>query len=330
MGFSEKTLGTYLASKAFTKPPMLWNLLFKEINEFCQECENDRMMCVLSPSCPERILLQVRIDAGATSEELPKFCYTQQLNNLKRFLQKRTTLYVPVDVPLFNKDFIELLFTRLTSKIMKSTPENLHEVHQIILNSKVPAIRINITDDKDSMFWKLLSRDKMIKEGSFLYDIVGPNLLVWHDGAFFISNFENGITMCNIQEHFLNDMGVLRFITNFLAAEFHLNVDCQFDTGDENQILTEFKMPFSHISMARMESESAYFQDFISYLQEYYPAVHFTGTQATDEFFRISLEYNNLLNYMERKGVSSLSYQALRSVFEKVAGLRTENTKENV
>ena len=143
MGFSEEDLVNYFSKGENYVPKeamkKLNQLLFKELGEYCQICEEDRMICVLSPMCPRRILLKVRIQSGASKDDLPKFCYSQAVNNLKRYMKKLTSLYKPVDELVYNKDFIDIMFPKLYDKFVSYFNTDIDRIHQLIENSKVPA-----------------------------------------------------------------------------------------------------------------------------------------------------------------------------------------------
>ena len=72
MVFSESDLIDYVQSPSIPPEAMaqLNKLLFKELREYCDICEDDRMTCVLSPMCPKRVLLKVRIESGAKIEDI--------------------------------------------------------------------------------------------------------------------------------------------------------------------------------------------------------------------------------------------------------------------
>ena len=110
MVFSEKDLVDYISTDIVPKEAMMQlnKLLFKELREYCLECEDDRMICVLSPQCPKRILLKVRIEANAGFEDLPQFCYSQAVNNIRRYLNKNTTLRILLILPFINHQIMRL------------------------------------------------------------------------------------------------------------------------------------------------------------------------------------------------------------------------------
>jgi len=85
----------------------------------CQECQRDRMVCSLSPMCFRRHYMNLLIKAGAEFEELPPFCYSQQLSNIQRFLQKKRTLYPATDSIIYLRDFLKLAFEADSKQLLK-------------------------------------------------------------------------------------------------------------------------------------------------------------------------------------------------------------------
>ncbi|MFX0107523.1 MAG: hypothetical protein ACFE7R_04500 [Candidatus Hodarchaeota archaeon] len=75
------------------------NQLARELIELheakCKECQEDRLGCTVRPQCKDRNFLNTLIELGIESEDLPAFCYSQYLEQLKRFLieGKGRTIY---------------------------------------------------------------------------------------------------------------------------------------------------------------------------------------------------------------------------------------------
>ncbi len=63
--------------------------------------------------------MNLLIKAGAELEELPQFCYSQQLSNVQRFLQKKRTLYPAADSIIYLKDFFKLAFEEESKQLLK-------------------------------------------------------------------------------------------------------------------------------------------------------------------------------------------------------------------
>ncbi|MHA1575917.1 MAG: hypothetical protein ACTSU3_01010 [Candidatus Thorarchaeota archaeon] len=69
------------------------NQLAKELMELhqkkCMQCQKDRLSCTVRPSCRNRNFLNMLIDIGVEPQDLPSFCYTQYMDQLKRFILEK-------------------------------------------------------------------------------------------------------------------------------------------------------------------------------------------------------------------------------------------------
>ncbi len=54
--------------------------------EKCRVCQDDRLGCTLRPACKNRNFLNVLIDLGVDPQDLPSFCYSQYLEQIRRFV----------------------------------------------------------------------------------------------------------------------------------------------------------------------------------------------------------------------------------------------------
>ncbi len=99
--------------------PFVSEELLEHFKTKCQECQRDRMVCSLSPMCFRRHYMNLLIKAGAEIEELPQFCYSQQISNVQRFLQKKRTLYPATDSIIYLKDFLKLAFEEDSKQLQK-------------------------------------------------------------------------------------------------------------------------------------------------------------------------------------------------------------------
>ncbi|GAB4307278.1 MAG: hypothetical protein Kow0069_04690 [Promethearchaeota archaeon] len=106
-------LANYLSALANQRDfPFLADELVEHFADKCRRCQYDRMICAISPMCFRRHWLNVLIKNGVKPDEeiFPKFCYSQQVSNVQRYLQKKRTLYPPFDSLMFLEDFLGLVF----------------------------------------------------------------------------------------------------------------------------------------------------------------------------------------------------------------------------
>jgi hypothetical protein len=322
MTFREEDLVKYISKAIVPKEAMMQlnQLLFKELREFCDICEDDRMICVLSPQCPKRILLKVRIQSGAKLEDLPKFCYSQAVNNIKRYLNKNTTLYTPKDELIYNPDFLDAIFPRLQKKILKHFQKDKKLVHEIIKQSKVPAVHLDIHHADRDIFNKIRNKDKLIREGTFIYDIVGEFLLVWFEGNIFICNFRTGITNINAQEDLIEDLHIINLVFHIYCSEN--NIVGQTTLNSDNQMTLTMKIPFTQILESRKDPAEEYFQKLLSFLQEYFFEISISLDDQSN--LAVSMHYKNIDTFLTRTGLKGLTYNTIQRIVESLDGLRKD------
>ena len=88
----------------------LYNMLKERIEELCENCQRDRIRCVLNPMCYHRFLLKLRILNGLKIEDQPKFCYSVHKNIILRDFLNKTVVYKPYDSYLYMVDFFDVFF----------------------------------------------------------------------------------------------------------------------------------------------------------------------------------------------------------------------------
>ena len=66
------------------------NQLAKELIELhedkCTICQEDRLSCTVRPRCMNRNFLNALIEIGVKPQDLPSFCYSQYLEQIRRFI----------------------------------------------------------------------------------------------------------------------------------------------------------------------------------------------------------------------------------------------------
>ncbi|QEE16887.1 hypothetical protein DSAG12_02717 [Promethearchaeum syntrophicum] len=329
MGFSEEDLVNYFSKGKNYVPKeamkKLNQLLFKELGEYCQVCEEDRMICVLSPMCPRRILLKVRIQSGANKDDLPKFCYSQAVNNLKRYMKKLTTLYKPVDELVYNKDFIDIMFPKLYDKFVSYFNTDIDRIHQLIESSKVPAEKFDINSLDNQIFRKIINQNKLIREGTFIYHITENLLLIWYEEAIFISDFsdDSHLTICNAKYDVIVNLKIIQIVFQIYCAQY--GIIGHSILNSPNQISLEMKVPNSEISQDLLDNNSVFFSEIIIFLQEFFSEIEIS--QDSDNFMRFSIIYQNVEHFLKRNMLKPLTYKSIESMIEKINGLKIDKIK---
>ncbi|TFG30790.1 hypothetical protein EU527_14030 [Candidatus Thorarchaeota archaeon] len=82
---------------------------FIEMHEVkCTECQEDRLRCATRPACKDRNFLNTMIEIGVEPEDLPNFCYSQNLEQIRRYvLEKKGRKMIDRRLPI--KDLLSTL-----------------------------------------------------------------------------------------------------------------------------------------------------------------------------------------------------------------------------
>ena len=74
----------------------------------CITCQEDRLSCTVRPSCMNRNFLNALIEIGVNPQDLPSFCYSQYLEQIRRFiLEKKGREMIDRRIPI--KDLLSTL-----------------------------------------------------------------------------------------------------------------------------------------------------------------------------------------------------------------------------
>jgi hypothetical protein len=55
----------------------------------CKACQDDRLRCATNPACKDRNFLNTLIEIGVESEDLPAFCYSLNIEQIRRYILER-------------------------------------------------------------------------------------------------------------------------------------------------------------------------------------------------------------------------------------------------
>lgn len=55
----------------------------------CNKCQDDRLRCATRPACKDRNFLNTLIEIGVETEDLPAFCYSQNIEQIRRYILER-------------------------------------------------------------------------------------------------------------------------------------------------------------------------------------------------------------------------------------------------
>ncbi len=206
-------------------------LLVEKINEYCRNCENERMTCVLSPACFQRFLLDLRIGGYVEKAHIPSFCYQQSLLNFRKYLEKKTNLYKPRDTYFYLSDFIPLMFPGIEKQVYENLKErNYKHLHEIIKKSKVPGIWLK--KNGREILEKIISNDKLIKEGTFLYEGEDRFLVIWREGDLFVIDMNYEFVIVNVTDLQLINLNLMKNLLQMIFSENLLNHEIVIESNE--------------------------------------------------------------------------------------------------
>ena len=299
---------------------IMMGYLKEYIDSLCEDCVSDRMNNVLNPKCRRRFLINVRIVSGSEKSELPLFCYNQVVSNVSRFIDGKTTLFTPIDVIIYNEDFFKLFFGRDSKDIMKHTKDltddGIKKINKIISRSNTPAIYSKTRKERPGILRTILKREKMIREGSFIYDLNPNYFVIWRSNTLFIADLQKGYTICNTHKEQIDSLDILEMIIPLYAEgkEFHIALQME-----ENQE-TSLQIAINRKSLKKLETEllDKKFSEITEELSPKFPRTTFNFTEKLDLKIRVEVQtsstyddvnfvFNTISTLMEAESINLLN-----------------------
>ena len=158
--------------------------------ERCRDCQEDRLGCTVRPACKNRNFLNMLIEIGVEPEDLPNFCYSQYLEQVKRFILERKGRGM-VDRRLQTKDFLSTL--------------------------RVSSIKHFL-----SRFKKIWKKTSDVQEDNIK--------LVAGDDLIFHFDFARGIVIVNPRHHEVDTFQVFRLYVELLSKHYSINASVSDET----------------------------------------------------------------------------------------------------
>lgn len=166
----------------------LADTLLEFMEQECERCMSNRMMCALRPACPNRKFLNILLRFGVDPKDLPSFCYQQQLSNVNTYLEGSSQTKI-IDTILPIKEFINILSgggERLMGPLREGNVEKLSKELFIELKRATPDVLTSIGEDyilvlvDDGLYYFDLSceivvinpRDTIIKSKEIISDLI--------------------------------------------------------------------------------------------------------------------------------------------------------------
>ncbi|MFX0011707.1 MAG: hypothetical protein ACFE9R_15445 [Candidatus Hermodarchaeota archaeon] len=140
----------------------------------CFNCNRNRVECAFQPHCENRKYMNIMIHMKMNLNDIPSFCYSQQLRNLKDYLTGKAYLIEPIDYKVFLQDFLELLDIKFKSE---QTKKNETILDEIIKKIRILKGNVHIIDKKQgNQPYFMFIADGIIYYIDFQRDIVTINL----------------------------------------------------------------------------------------------------------------------------------------------------------
>ncbi|MFQ5832316.1 MAG: hypothetical protein ACE5H4_06425 [Candidatus Thorarchaeota archaeon] len=191
---SSKQRSTGFASRIALLDKVSDKQLAKEFIELheekCKECEENRLGCTVRPACKDRNFLNMLIELGIDPENLPSFCYSQYLEQVKRFVLERKGRGM-VDRRLQTKDFLSTL-------------------------------RVSSLKHFVSRFGKIWNKTTTAQEGNVKL-VAGDDLLFQFD-------FARGIVIINPRHHEVEDFQIFKLYVELLSKHYDIDASASDTT----------------------------------------------------------------------------------------------------
>jgi hypothetical protein len=150
--------------------------------ERCTRCQEDRLGCTVRPACENRNFLNLLIELGVEPQDLPSFCYTQYLDQIRRYILEHKGR--------------GMQDRRLPIKDLLST------------------LRVSSIRHFTSRFGKIWSNLSVVREND--------TMLVAGEDLFFHFNFANGIVILNPTHQPIQEYEVFKLYVALLSDHYQL------------------------------------------------------------------------------------------------------------
>ncbi len=178
----------------------LVDAFLESMEEVCERCMSNRMMCALRPACPNRKFLNLLIKFGVDTKDLPSFCYEQQISNVNTFLEGSAKAKV-IDTTLPIKEFIKILSgggERLVEPLREKDIKKLSRELFIELKRATPDVLISIGEDY------VLA---LVDEGIYYFDLT------------------NEVVIINPRDTIIKSNEMIRDLINIFGEKHKLNLE---------------------------------------------------------------------------------------------------------
>ncbi len=292
------------------------------VDALCEDCVSDRMNNVLNPKCRRRFLISVRILSGSPKSELPTFCYQQVVSNISRFIDGKTTLFTPIDVIIYNEDFFNLFFPKDAKEILTHTKDltddNVKKIVKIISKSNTPAIYSKTRKDRPGILRTIIKREKMIREGSFIFDLNPNFFIIWRSNTLFVADLRKGYAICNVHREPIESLDILEMIIPLYSEGKEFQIALQ--EIDQFPAKTSLQIGINRKALKNIEDEQLdkKFSEITQELSPKFARTTFNFTdkldlqiyvevQRTSTFDDVNFVFNTISTLMEAESINLLN-----------------------
>ena len=156
--------------------------IIKLYEERCTSCQEDRLGCTVRPACENRNFLNLLIELGVEPQDLPSFCYTQYLDQIRRYI-------------LENKG--------------RGMKDRRLPIKDLLSTLRVSSIRHFTT-----RFGKIWTNLSVVREND--------TMLVAGEDLSFHFDFATGIVILNPTYHLIQDFEVFKLYVALLSERYQL------------------------------------------------------------------------------------------------------------
>ena len=281
------------------------------------------MLCVLSPSCTERVLIKLRLSANAIKEDLPQFCYLQGLPIYADISGKEPYYIIRPICLLINDDFFELIFGNNADLLKKYDIKHPEESDRELKKQlkKLKFAGVDFEDLKDNtVFQRILNNDKSIKLDTFIYQFGNGRIIFWVSGDIYISNFNTHITRCVVKEDLVDDLLDLDLLFQMYCAEQNLTFQ-KTQYLDDSELLFIFTFPASRLKPGVFDEEITDSGDLMKLLHGYFTRISFNKEENDNVI--LSFSYNLEEKRSNCVATPKISYEIFHNLIKKIANMIT-------
>ncbi|NWF96755.1 MAG: hypothetical protein HXY34_11495 [Candidatus Thorarchaeota archaeon] len=161
--------------------------LFELHEKKCTACQEDRLSCTVRPACKNRNFLNMLIELGVEPPDLPAFCYSQYLDQVKRYILERKGRGM--------------------------------DNRRLLIKDLLATLGMGSIKQFTTRFGSLWSKSAKATEQDLL--------LLAGDGLVFHFDFTRGIVLMNPLDYEIRDFGVFKLYLTLFGNYYSLPVSCR-------------------------------------------------------------------------------------------------------